>query len=228
METVRAILMSSSLEELSILAGYNSNKEKTNYSDDLTTRYVFVNHLISNILVVGRNFFYAKLEYSDILQSLAKNLEVEIDDKNYVRNDFIELGIAKRYMMKYLEHIPTGQKSELMQILGFDNKKCGVSNKDIMRCLADDLPDFMNYRLLCWLANANLQSFLGNAETWDSKSGIAFFGKNQFREQVIYPIIHITMLRHQYRYNQVPKCGKCATAIIPGSKFCNECGAKLS
>lgn len=221
--------MNSVDEDLAILAGYSKeieNKEiKT--GNDMTKRYLCVNELVANFQTLGRTFFYAKMEYGDVVRKLAENMEVNIDKKSYVGIDVIELAIAKKYIINNLQYIPNDEKSELIKILGCVSAEADIDDKDISKRLCDELGDSIDFPLLTWLANATVESFMGNTPEWDS-AGIKFFGRQNFREHVIYPIIYVAMLRHKYRYNQVPKCSACKSVIVPGAKFCNECGTKLN
>lgn len=228
METIRDILMNSTDEDLSILAGYliPMNEKAIHTCNDRDKRYLYVNQLISSLQMIGRNFFYSKMEYGDIVRKLAESMEVNIDKKSYIGIDFIELAIAKKYIIKNLTCIPSEEKEELIKILGFTSSEVDTDYKNVISRLSYDLSDIIAFRLLTWLANVTLQSFLGNAREWDAE-GIAFFGRKDFREHVIYPLLFVTMLRHKYRYSQVPKCSACTAVIVPGSKFCNKCGAKL-
>lgn len=229
METIRDIFMNATDEDLSVLAGYSTDiaNKAINTGNDMTKRYLCVNELVASFQTLGRTFFYSKMEYGDVVRKLAESMEVNIDKKSYVGIDVVELAIAKKYIINNLQYIPNDQKTELIKILGFTSLEVDIDYKNVIIRLCDDLSDMIDFRLLTWLANATVESFVGNTREWDSE-GIKFFGRQDFRQHVIYPIIYVTMLRHKYRYSQVPKCSACKAVIVPGAKFCNECGTKLN
>lgn len=228
METIREVLMNSTDDDLSMLAGYmlDSSTKEINTYNDADKRYLHVNELVFSFSKMAQTFFYTKMEYGDLVCKLAEGMEIDRDKKSYIGTDVIELAITKKYIGRNLKYIPDEQKEELGEILGCNHAKTDVDHQYISKELSKDLSDLTAYRLTTWLADATLQSFLGKGKEWDSE-GILFFGRKEFRQHVIYPVVCVTMLRHKYRYNQVPKCDACMAVIVPGAKFCNECGTRL-
>lgn len=228
METLRHILMNSTEEDLSILSGYiiGIKHKNINIDNDPSKRYLYVNEIVSSFQTMGQMFFHSKMDYGDLVHKLAENMEVNLDKKTYIGIDFIELAVAKKYILNNFKYIPNKEKAELTKILDINSAELDADDKNVINRLSDIISDITAYKLITWLANATLHSFLDNEQKWDC-GGINFFGRKEFREHVIYPIIYVIMLRHKFRYNQIPKCNACNAAIVPGAKFCTQCGTKL-
>jgi hypothetical protein len=238
METMREILMNATEEDLTILGGYFAvaliGKDYQAKLNSMENRYQKVTELLATLLGLGRGFFGAKMEYGELLCKVAERIDFDESGTPTGAADSIEIEIIRRFIINNFSYIPIAEKKELFNFLGKAPALAEEEGVVILRNLAiDKLPEPVLYKLTCWVATAALRVFSGKKSYWESDRiiekaiGNLLTGNGQFKKTLLFPIFHLTMLRHKYRYNQIPKCSTCSAGIIQGSKFCNECGTKL-
>lgn len=208
MEAVQEILMNASEEELAVLIGYcDAILVGSNYKAKLAameTKEERVSRLILTIQEFAKSYFLTNLSYDEIVVKVAKRMDISINDND--PTDWIEAKIACRFITDNFTNIPEEQRRELVEIL-----KCGPIKNSKLRLIADDLilantkSASAMYPILSWLAKSALQSFLtNNGDAFESTGRVKrilrnLFGGSIFRKAMILPLIHISMLRYQYR-----------------------------
>jgi hypothetical protein len=214
MENIRELLMQAAEVDLIVLAGYLSTEdflEKLRVND----HYRYVTEILNILRMNAREFFEEKLEYGEIVCKVAESLGAEAEKVTGLETGQAELMIIKRFLLNKFSYIPPKKKQELFTILG----RTYMNSPTIFLNIAlNDLPEAVLYKLMMWLAEFILEL---KGDSLDQHF------TDSMSRKLVFPIFYIAMLRHKYRYDQTPKCSICQTAIIPGTKFCGECGARL-
>jgi hypothetical protein len=213
-ENIRELLMQAAADDLTVLAGYLSTEELPELQAN--NQYRQVTEILNILRRNAREFFEEKLEYGEIVCKAAESLGVEAENVTDLATGQAELLIIKKFLFNKFAYIPPEKKQELFKIL---DRPYLNSPTIFLNISINDLPETVLYKLTMWLAEFILELKRDSLEQHFSDS---------MYQKMIFPILHIAMLRHKYRYEQTPKCSVCKTAIIPGTKFCGECGAKLS
>ena len=238
METMREILMNASEEDLTILDGYIalsfSGKSYQAKLHSMESRYQKVTELLATLLKLGRGFSGTRLDYGEFVCYVAKRIDLDEGEKPTGTTDYVEIEITRRFIINNFPYIPPTEKAELFTILGKTPSLVNTEGVATLKALAlEELPESVLYKLTGWVANAALQSFSGEKSDWGSDRRIdklicgLLSGNNIFRKTILFPIFHMTMLRHRYRFSRIPKCSTCNAEILPGSKYCSECGSKF-
>jgi hypothetical protein len=215
---IRELLMYAAEEDLKILTGYldaGDLTEEVQSNNEENEQYRQVTEILNSLRINAREIFKEKLEYGEIVSKAAESLGVEVEKITELSTSQAELVIVKKFLLNKFLYIPPQEKQEMFKILG---RPYMDSQTIFLNIAINDLPEIVLYKLMMWLAEFILQV---------AQEAVNKHFSDSMSRKMIFPILHITMLRHKYRYEQTPKCSVCQTAIIQGTKFCGECGARL-
>lgn len=253
METLREILMNSADDDIQTLIDYQKNPERF---ASLQDKYSRVNAVIDEIRRNGGNTFVNLIrskgaEYDEIVRDVAKQLKIKLSSESLVKTDELEMEIVKKLIADEFSKMQPAQRREVLTSIGTVNTDNIVASPALLvGLLAANLSGFTVYRLSVLAANAIAKAVLNRGLTMGANTaltrsigvalgpvgwavGAAWLAVDlagpAFRK-TIPSVIHIAMLRQQYRLSKLEKrCPnpECGIPITVGMKFCGECGTRL-
>lgn len=178
---------------------------------NLETNQEKVQKLDAVIKQVAKSFFLENLEYDNIVYRVAKRLDIEL--KSEAATDINEIEIALKFIWNSFSHISAEQKAEMVELLGCKYSKSNTKLKETIdgTIRANIHSSAKMYTFAAWMTDTVQQSFVKLGIVWESNGRIARFfrillgGGVGFRAGLIFPILHIGMLRQKQRQGKAVK-----------------------